>query len=83
MGVAPRHVIFGTGAIGLATMDALRRHGETASTPCWFGSARRCAGVNVAAVRSGSRRLVTAGRMGHGRRFRRRSPGLGPTRAPV
>jgi nucleoside-diphosphate-sugar epimerase len=26
----PRHVIFGTGATGLATMDALRRRGETA-----------------------------------------------------
>jgi nucleoside-diphosphate-sugar epimerase len=25
---APRHVIFGTGAIGLATLDALRRRGE-------------------------------------------------------
>jgi nucleoside-diphosphate-sugar epimerase len=24
----PRHVIFGTGAIGLATLDALRRRGE-------------------------------------------------------
>jgi nucleoside-diphosphate-sugar epimerase len=26
----PRHVIFGTGAIGLATLEALRRRGETA-----------------------------------------------------
>jgi uncharacterized protein YbjT (DUF2867 family) len=26
---APRHVIFGTGAIGLALLDALRRRGET------------------------------------------------------
>jgi uncharacterized protein YbjT (DUF2867 family) len=25
----PRHVIFGTGAIGLATLDALRHRGET------------------------------------------------------
>ena len=36
----PRHVIFGTGAIGLATLDALRRRGETArlvnrSGPVW------------------------------------------------
>jgi threonine dehydrogenase-like Zn-dependent dehydrogenase len=30
MTTAPRHVIFGTGAIGLATFDALRRRGETA-----------------------------------------------------
>ncbi len=29
MSAAPRHVIFGTGAIGLATLDALRRRGET------------------------------------------------------
>jgi nucleoside-diphosphate-sugar epimerase len=29
MTTAPRHVIFGTGAIGLATMEALRRRGET------------------------------------------------------
>jgi nucleoside-diphosphate-sugar epimerase len=30
MTTTPRHVIFGTGAIGLATLDALRRRGETA-----------------------------------------------------
>ena len=29
MTATPRHVIFGTGAIGLATLDALRRRGET------------------------------------------------------
>jgi uncharacterized protein YbjT (DUF2867 family) len=29
MAATPRHVIFGTGAIGLATLDALRRRGET------------------------------------------------------
>ena len=28
MAATPRHVIFGTGAIGLATLDALRRRGE-------------------------------------------------------
>jgi uncharacterized protein YbjT (DUF2867 family) len=28
MSAAPRQVIFGTGAIGLATLDALRRRGE-------------------------------------------------------
>ena len=28
MNTAPQHVIFGTGAIGLATLDALRRRGE-------------------------------------------------------
>jgi nucleoside-diphosphate-sugar epimerase len=30
MNAEPQHVIFGTGAIGLATLDALRRRGETA-----------------------------------------------------
>jgi nucleoside-diphosphate-sugar epimerase len=30
MSATTRHVIFGTGAIGLATLDALRRRGETA-----------------------------------------------------
>src|ERR1044072_4920136 len=29
MAATPRHVIFGTGAIGLATLDALRRRGES------------------------------------------------------
>ena len=29
MSTSPRHVIFGTGAIGLATLDALRRRGES------------------------------------------------------
>src|SRR6187402_2007854 len=29
MAATPRHVIFGTGAVGLATLDALRRRGET------------------------------------------------------
>jgi nucleoside-diphosphate-sugar epimerase len=29
MSATPRHVVFGTGAIGLATLDALRRRGET------------------------------------------------------
>jgi nucleoside-diphosphate-sugar epimerase len=36
----PRHVIFGTGAIGLATLDALRRRGETARLVNRSGSAR-------------------------------------------
>jgi hypothetical protein len=30
MNAGPQHVIFGTGAIGLATLDALRRRGKTA-----------------------------------------------------
>jgi nucleoside-diphosphate-sugar epimerase len=37
---APRHVIFGTGAIGLAVLDVLRRRGETARLVNRSGSAR-------------------------------------------
>jgi uncharacterized protein YbjT (DUF2867 family) len=40
MTAAPRHVIFGTGAIGLATLDALRRRGETARLVNRSGAAR-------------------------------------------
>jgi nucleoside-diphosphate-sugar epimerase len=40
MTTAPRHVIFGTGAIGLAVLDALRRRGETARMINRSGSAR-------------------------------------------
>jgi nucleoside-diphosphate-sugar epimerase len=40
MTTAPRHVIFGTGAIGLAVLDALRRRGETARLINRSGSAR-------------------------------------------
>jgi nucleoside-diphosphate-sugar epimerase len=36
----PRHVIFGTGAIGLALLDALRRRGETARLINRSGAAR-------------------------------------------
>jgi hypothetical protein len=37
---APRHVIFGTGAVGLATLDAVRRRGETARLVNRSGQAR-------------------------------------------
>jgi nucleoside-diphosphate-sugar epimerase len=40
MTTAPRHVIFGTGAIGLATLDALRRRGQTARLVNRSGHAR-------------------------------------------
>jgi nucleoside-diphosphate-sugar epimerase len=40
MTATPRHVIFGTGAIGLATLDALRRRGETARLVNRCGHAR-------------------------------------------
>ena len=36
----PRHVIFGTGAIGLATLDALIRRGETIRMVNRSGTAR-------------------------------------------
>ena len=37
---APRHVVFGTGAIGLATLEALRRRGESVRMVNRSGSAR-------------------------------------------
>jgi len=40
MSATPRHVIFGTGAIGLATFDALRRRGETVRLVNRSGNAR-------------------------------------------
>ncbi len=40
MTATPRHVIFGTGAIGLATLDALRHRGETARLVNRSGAAR-------------------------------------------
>jgi nucleoside-diphosphate-sugar epimerase len=40
MTTTPRHVIFGTGAIGLATLDALRRRGLTARLINRSGTAR-------------------------------------------
>jgi nucleoside-diphosphate-sugar epimerase len=40
MTTAPRHVIFGTGAVGLATHDALRRRGHTVRLVNRSGSAR-------------------------------------------
>jgi nucleoside-diphosphate-sugar epimerase len=40
MTATPRHVIFGTGAIGLAALDALRRRGETARLVNRSGHAR-------------------------------------------
>ena len=40
MTAGPRHVIFGTGAVGLAVLDALRRRGETARVVNRSGRAR-------------------------------------------
>jgi uncharacterized protein YbjT (DUF2867 family) len=42
-----RHVIFGTGAIGLATLDALRRRGETVRLVNRSGHARVSDDVEV------------------------------------
>lgn len=46
---APRHVIFGTGAIGLATLDALHRRGESVRLVNRSGRAAVPAGVEVVA----------------------------------
>ena len=40
MTATPRHVVFGTGAIGLASLDALRHRGETARLVNRSGAAR-------------------------------------------
>jgi len=47
MSSTPRHVIFGTGAIGLATLDALRRRGEPVRMINRRGSAAVPDGVEV------------------------------------
>ena len=47
MTTTPRHVIFGTGAIGLATLEALLRRGETARMINRSGSAPVPDGVEV------------------------------------
>ena len=44
---SPRHIIFGTGAIGLATMDALRARGETVRMVNRSGHAPVPEGVEV------------------------------------
>ncbi len=44
---APRHVVFGTGAVGLATLDALRRRGETVRLVNRSGTAPVPDGVEV------------------------------------
>jgi nucleoside-diphosphate-sugar epimerase len=49
MTTAPRHVVFGTGAIGLALLDALRRRGETARLVNRSGNARVPDDVEVVA----------------------------------
>jgi nucleoside-diphosphate-sugar epimerase len=47
MTATPRHVIFGTGAIGLAVLDALHRRGETVRLVNRSGSARVPGDVEV------------------------------------
>ena len=61
MTTTARHVIFGTGAIGLATLDALRRRGETVRLVNRSGRARVTDDV---AVRPCDRRCRSAGPSG-------------------
>ena len=56
---APRHVIFGTGAIGLATFDALRRRGVTPRLVNRSGSARVPPDVEVVAGDARDPRFTT------------------------
>jgi hypothetical protein len=55
MTTARRHVIFGSGAIGPAVLDALRRRGETARLVNRSGSAPVPDDVQVAAETPGTR----------------------------
>ncbi len=57
---APRHVIFGTGAIGLARMDALRRRGETVRLVNRSGAARVPDGVEVVGGNAADPQFTTA-----------------------
>jgi nucleoside-diphosphate-sugar epimerase len=56
----PRHVVFGTGATGLATMDALLRRGETVRMVNRSGSARVPDGVEVAGGNAADPAFTTA-----------------------
>ena len=57
---APRHVIFGTGAIGLATLDALRARGEKVRMVNRSGSAAVPDDVEVVAGDAGDPAFATA-----------------------
>jgi nucleoside-diphosphate-sugar epimerase len=56
---APRHVIFGTGAIGLATLDALRARGERVRMVNRSGSASVPDGVEVVGGDAGDPAFTT------------------------
>jgi nucleoside-diphosphate-sugar epimerase len=60
MNTNPRHVIFGTGAIGLATLDALRRRGETVRLVNRSGSAPVPDEVEVVGGDAADPRFTTA-----------------------
>jgi nucleoside-diphosphate-sugar epimerase len=59
MTAGPRHVIFGTGAIGLAVLEALRRRGETVRLVNRSGHARVPDGVEVIAGDARDRAFTT------------------------
>lgn len=61
-----RHVIFGTGAIGLATLDALRRRGETVRLVNRSGRARVPADVEVVGGDASDPAFTTAVAQGAG-----------------
>ena len=60
MNTNPRHVIFGTGAIGLATLDALRRRGEPVRLVNRSGSAPVPGGIEVVAGDASDPQFTTA-----------------------
>ena len=59
MTTTPRHVIFGTGAIGIALLDALRRRGETARVVNRSGAARVPDDVQVVGGDAGDSTFTT------------------------
>jgi len=61
---SPRHVIFGTGAIGLATLDALRRRGETVRLVNRSGNARVPDDVEVVGGDASDPEFTTAAAQG-------------------
>ena len=60
MAATPRQVIFGTGAIGLATLDALRRRGEPVRLVNRSGSAPVPDDVEIVLYCSSRRDIVSA-----------------------
>src|ERR1044072_8588143 len=64
MNGTPQHVIFGTGAIGLATLEALRRRGESVRLVNRCGTAPVPAGIEVLGGDASALAFTTAAAQG-------------------